>query len=80
MSLMGKSVRWTIAAVGMQLLLTAQVLALPPLLVTTSNGMQVSEATPISPTVLNPMAQERGDSPDMAGREGVPPSAGSGSR
>jgi hypothetical protein len=89
MNIMGKSVSWTIAAVGMQLLLAAQVLALPTLLVVNaSDGMQVTKATtPINnPTVLDSgvqedsKVQERGDSPDMGGREGVPPSAGSGSR
>lgn len=75
MNIIGESVSYTIAAVGLQLLLTGQGLALPTSLVTSSNRMQVSTARSI-----HPMFQEQGDSPDMEGREGVPPSAGSGSR
>jgi len=75
MNTIGKFVSFTIAAVGIQMLLTAQVLALPTSLVTSSNRMQVSNARSI-----HPMVQGQGDSPDMEGREGVPPSAGSGSR
>lgn len=76
MNILEKSVSCTIAAVGMQLLLTVQLLAIPtsPDLAAL-RGMQVRESNPI-----NPVYHEQGDSPDMTGREGVPPSAGSGSR
>jgi len=75
MNIIGKSIGYTVAAVGIQLLLIAQVSALPTLLVTSSNRISGSDVR-----ATHPMSQERGDSPDMGGREGVPPSAGSGSR
>ncbi|MBW4514475.1 MAG: hypothetical protein KME11_04555 [Timaviella obliquedivisa GSE-PSE-MK23-08B] len=61
---------------GMHLILSVQLLAfsIPPAM-TFSNQMGVSKANSV-----NSVLQAQGDSPDMSGREGVPPSAGSGSR
>jgi hypothetical protein len=66
----------TLAAIGMQLIPVGQ---LSSVLISQtsspSNEVWVSNSGQI-----NPQAQSEGDDPDMGDREGVPPSAGSGSR
>jgi len=69
-------ISFTLTVVGMQFMLAGQLLAYStPLTMPSSRGMWVSSAG-----LLDSVFQEQGDSPDMSGREGVPPSAGSGSR
>jgi hypothetical protein len=66
----------TLAAIGMQLIPIGQLTsALIPQASSPSNEVLVSSSRQI-----NPQAQSEGDDPDMGDREGVPPSAGSGSR
>lgn len=64
-----------VAVGGMQVILSAHLLAFaaPP-------ALNFSSAQLMRAPDLSPLPQDQGDSPDMSGREGVPPSAGSGSR
>jgi hypothetical protein len=66
----------TLAVVGMQLLPVGQ-------LYSTLMPQSEGSSDPVwvrNPGQSNPQAQSQGDDPDMGDREGVPPSAGSGSR
>jgi hypothetical protein len=66
----------TLAVVGMQLLPVGQLYStLMPQASGYSDPIWVSDSGQ-----SNPQAQSQGDDPDMGDREGVPPSAGSGSR
>jgi hypothetical protein len=66
----------TLATIGMQLIPAGQLLsALVSQTSNPSNEVWVSNSGQI-----HPQPQSEGDDPDMGDREGVPPSAGSGSR
>jgi hypothetical protein len=66
----------TLTAIGMQLIPAGQLLSA----LASQTSSPVNEVFVSYPRQINPQAQSDGDDPDMGDREGVPPSAGSGSR